>query len=43
MNKYLGFLLSLGLQGHLNVLSVADICDYLTRVSYKCYHHYFYW
>ena len=26
-----GVLLSLGLQGHLTVLSVTDICDYLTQ------------
>ena len=26
-----GFLLALGLQGYLNVLSVTDICDYLTQ------------
>lgn len=30
---FVGFLLSLGLQGHLKALSVADICDYLTKVS----------
>jgi anaphase-promoting complex subunit 1 len=33
LSYLVGFLLSLGLQGHLKVLSIADICDYLTRVS----------
>ena len=28
-----GVLLALGLQGHLSVLSVTDICDYLTQVA----------
>jgi hypothetical protein len=27
-----GMLLTLGLQGHLTALSMADICDYLTQV-----------
>jgi hypothetical protein len=28
-----GVLLALGLQGHLNVLSITDVCDYLTQVN----------
>ena len=28
---FTGFLLGLGLQGHLSALSVTDICDYLTQ------------
>jgi hypothetical protein len=30
-NSHAGVLLGLGLQGHLGVLSVTDICDYLTQ------------